>query len=109
MKETEGGRVEPGSEQPAVAEEEPGRHWPRRRLLRWALGLVPVVAGGAWATFHWLGTPTKRVEDDSGEPDGPVDGYRAEAGLERGGPPPGAPDAQTRAKDLTQAGAWACF
>ncbi|PTL83245.1 hypothetical protein [Vitiosangium sp. GDMCC 1.1324] len=109
MKETEGTGVEPGSEQPPAAEEERVRHWPRRRLLRWALGLVPIAAGGGWASFHWLGAPTRRVEDDSGEPDGPVDGYRAEAGLERGGPPDGAPDARTVAAQFTQEGAWACF
>ncbi|WP_257458370.1 hypothetical protein [Archangium lipolyticum] len=29
--------------------------WPRRRVLRWALGLVPVTAGAGWAAFEWLG------------------------------------------------------
>lgn len=110
MKKSGDGGAEPGSEQPPmVAGGAADRRWPRRRLLRWALGLVPVAAGGAWAAFHGLGASTRRVEDDSGEPDGPVDGYRAEAGLERGGPPPGAPDARTRAAALTREGASACF
>ncbi|WNG46898.1 hypothetical protein F0U60_24295 [Archangium minus] len=34
--------------------ERPSR-WPRRRVLRWALGLAPVVAGGGWAASEWLG------------------------------------------------------
>ncbi len=42
MQETE--EVGAGSTQPGS----------RRRLLRWALGLAPIVAGGGWATFKWM-------------------------------------------------------
>jgi hypothetical protein len=55
MKETEDGGVEPGGEQPPAAAGERSKRWPRRRLLRWALGLVPAAAGGGWAAFEWLG------------------------------------------------------
>jgi hypothetical protein len=53
-KETESGMAGPGGERPR--EELGGRksRWPRRRLLRWTLGLVPAVAGGGWATLKWL-------------------------------------------------------
>ncbi|WNG61746.1 hypothetical protein F0U59_48810 [Archangium gephyra] len=109
MTKRENGGAEPGSEQPAMVAGSAGTRWPRRRLLRWALGLVPVMAGGSWAASHWLRPSTRRMGDDGAEPDGPVDGWRAEAGLERGGPPEGAPDARTRAELWTREATVECF
>lgn len=109
MKKSEDGGTEPGREQPITVARGADKRRSRRRLLRWALGLVPVVAGGGWAASHWLRASTRRLEDDSGEPDGPVDGWRAEAGLERGGPPEGAPDARTQAEEWTRDAAAQCF
>ncbi len=43
-----------GGEHPLVETGEPKPRWPRRRLLRWALGMVPIAAGGGWAAFEWL-------------------------------------------------------
>ncbi|MFL5358954.1 hypothetical protein [Archangium sp.] len=40
---TEEGKVEGGRQR-----------WPRRRVLGWALGLVPLAAGGGWAAYEWL-------------------------------------------------------
>jgi|GEM_PF-1138315 len=109
MKETGDSGAKPGSERPPEATEGNRRHWPRRRLLRWALGLVPVAAGGTWATVQWLGRPMDPSRDDNGEPDGPVDGWRAEAGLERGGAPKDMPDARTLAARWTDEAAGFCF
>jgi hypothetical protein len=40
------------------------RHrWPRRRMLRWALGLAPAVAGGGWAAFKWWSEREEEEEE----------------------------------------------
>jgi hypothetical protein len=44
--------------------EEGRQRWPRRRVLRWALGLVPL-AGGGWAAYNWFdGHASGKPEDD---------------------------------------------
>jgi hypothetical protein len=55
MKKSEDGGTEPGSEQPPMVAGGADKQRSRRRLLRWALGLVPVAAGGGWAALDWLG------------------------------------------------------
>ncbi|MFY0527895.1 hypothetical protein ACN28I_33670 [Archangium gephyra] len=55
MKKTEDGGTAPGDEQPPMVAGGADKRWPRRRLLRWALGLLPVAAGGGWAALDWLG------------------------------------------------------
>jgi hypothetical protein len=54
MKEADSEVARSDGERPGEGAEGGKQRWPRRRLLRWALGLVPVVAGGGWATFEWL-------------------------------------------------------
>ncbi|HYO51228.1 hypothetical protein [Archangium sp.] len=44
------------------------QRWPRRRVLRWALGLAPIAAGGGWAAFEWLGGHGWRAEQGNEDP-----------------------------------------
>ncbi|WP_375768595.1 hypothetical protein NR798_44105 [Archangium gephyra] len=64
MQKSEDGGAEPGSEQPAMVAGGADKRWPRRRLLRWALGLVPVAAGGGWAALDWLGEREASAGDE---------------------------------------------
>ena len=83
------------------------RRWPRRRLLRWALGLVPAMVGGGWATFRWLGEREQRRQE---EELGPEDGWEVEGGrVLRGGPEEHSKSPEARAADLAQEAAWYSF
>ncbi len=64
MKKSEDGGAEPGSEQPPMVAGGADKRWPRRRLLRWALGLVPVAAGGGWAALDWFGEREASADDE---------------------------------------------
>lgn len=68
MKKSEDGGAEPGSEQPPMVAGGADKRWPRRRLLRWALGLVPVAAGGGWAALDWLGEREASAGDERPSP-----------------------------------------
>ncbi len=83
------------------------RRWPRRRLLRWALGLVPAAMGGGWATFRWLGERERRMQE---EELGPEDGWEVEGGrVLKGGPTEEIEDPEAKAARLAQEAAWYSF
>ncbi|MCY1080535.1 hypothetical protein [Archangium lansingense] len=104
---TEDELATPGGEQPP--EEAGGRthRWPRRRVLGWSLlGLASAAAGGGGAAFKWLGERERRVTD---EEVGSIDGYEAEAGLAKGGPPEGRMGDEAFAVLITQQATIPCF
>lgn len=104
---TRDGLETPGGEQPPGETGARTHRWPRRRVLRWTLlGLVPAAVGGGWAARQWLGERERRVED---EEMGPVDGYEAEAGLAKGGPPEGRMGDEAFAVLITQEATIPCF
>ncbi|HYO68853.1 MAG TPA: hypothetical protein VEU33_22500, partial [Archangium sp.] len=79
----------------------------RRRLLRWALGLVPAAMGGGWATFRWLDERERRMQE---EELGPEDGWEVEGGrVLRGGPEKHSKSPEARAAALAQEAAWYSF
>lgn len=83
------------------------RRWPRRRMLRWALGLVPATMGGGWATIRWLGERERRMLE---EELGPEDGWEVEGGrILKGGPEEPSKDPEAEAARLTQKAAWYSF
>jgi len=83
------------------------RRWPRRRLLRWALGLVPAAMGGGWATFRWIGERERRMQE---EELGPEDGWEVEGGrVLKGGPTEEIKDPEAEAAKLAQEAAWYSF
>jgi hypothetical protein len=93
---TEEGRMGPG-----------GQRWPRRRVFRWALGLVPVVAAGGWASFKWLGQRERSVEEGG---EGPEDGWEVEGGrVLKGGPTGKTQSKEEWAALLTRQAATYCF
>lgn len=42
-----------------------GREWTRRRVLRWSLGLLPMVAGAGWAVSSWLDERERRQAENA--------------------------------------------
>ncbi len=86
----EEGREDPGAEQ---------LQWPRRRVLKWALGLAPVLAGGGWAASKGWGGREEEEEEV----------YLAEVGWVKRKPPGERLGPEEYARQLTEQAGMYCL